>query len=1101
MTIPAGAIFAGPVSVIPGATFVVNAAKTRIDFTVPTLPAGQSQEVSVNVEVRAADHVLIKNSTATGNRPGATAQVLATFTTQVLPSLAITLSANKSIARPGEVIRYILTATNWASNAITSAKVVNMPPIGTALFNVATANGADEPTGRGSFNLWPGQPASSFYPTPTSNPSRDSLGILTWNLGTVPARVSRTIEFEVQVKHDIPTSAYVVGVDTPMVINNFSYNFVGTPPSGSRIFAAKPALGTSLAAAANAASLFLVSKDTPPIRSSLGDPPLTPPNLTLIKSALADGIVEVAGEQVYTLINDTTDSGDGRMIYLLGFSNVTGAGTARNVVVRDYIPTGMLFEGFITRNGIGVPSYLGFHFYDAAGKEIPGGGEAFTDSNGNGIWNSPELFTDSNGNKKYDGIAAIRSLDLPAGDLAGGAWGFFGYRVQTTSTSGVTIVSNAGGLSGLKEGLNYTLVPGYHLRADNLHFPINGGPKQVKVLITVPASFSLKQAIKSRGYLDDDQTIGISFPYEVVGGGGVSLSNITTDLIIPKGYRVDGAEVYDSNGVKVKNYDPAADPGDNTIIVAPANAEGVRAVTFRLDGLSAAFPMLKLSLDPANTFALQKNGQTIAPLKITPIMRGSYTSAGSAAVAFAAKTPPPPPKPMTTVTGIASVPTRTDTAKDTKIFVGRCAPVSVRRGETFTYTIFVGNLTSVLLEPGTIEMAVPAGCTFVSATAYRMNAVGGSNQEVGFTVGSSPAAGSKITWKLGTLYGLEGGAVTLTVKVREDFTGTRIDDNTCKFDVLNACGKTPGPLGVVVRPGNATAGSGDILQSAVQGLLVDYSDEVRDSLTQSFQISNASCTITCGGADMLQMTNGTGVVKMGLDRVLIVGPQDQIQASGIRLIKDGTVRVAVGPGGASGVNLVKIPGYTPSVVLSANTILNNLQFPASSIVAGGGGNIVAGGGGNMVAGGGGNLIGQGGTTLIGLDGASLIGSDGASFNIAGIVAGGGGNLIGQGGSTMVAGGGGNMVAGGGGNIVAGGGGNLIGQGGSTIAANESGNHITGSGDANVMAVDAAGIVNAGAGNLVAQDGATVVAAGGANLFSIHTGNLIQEKGTVTLPNK
>jgi len=449
---------------------------------------------------------------------------------------------------------------------------------------------------------------------------------------------------------------------------------------------------------------------------------------------------------------------------------------------------------------------------------------------------------------------------------------------------------------------------------------------------------------------------------------------------------------------------------------------------------------------------------------------------------------PPPPAPAPTY-------------GDAKIFVGRCAPVSVKRGDTFSYTIFVGNLTDVPLGNSIISMDIPKGTTFVSASDYRLNArTTTGNGDYGSTLYKAVVPTStKVSWNIGPIANSEGGAVTLTVKVRDDFSGTRIDDNSCTFDVVNASGKTAGPLGVVVRAGNETTQSAQIVQSAVEGLQVEYNNNVRSAMAQTFALSGASCIITCGGADLLQVNNGIAVIQMKGGRVMAIGPPDKILTSGNRLVKDDAMlRVAVGPGDSNGVELTKLPTYAPGVVQSSNALLAGLHVKAGSLVSLDGANLVAAGGGNLVAAGGGNLIGQDGSTLVGNDGASLIGQDGSTLTpVLDVIGQNGASVIGQNGASLIGQDGGSLVAAGGGNLIPVGAGRLIGQDGSTIAPPPGSFGLLNVGANN----DPTGIIGAAADRLVGQDGSTVITAGGGNLFSTHTGNLIQVNGVVTSPNK
>lgn len=1100
MSIPANTVFDNsPTSPTP--TYTGKApAYTSATWTNQSLAAGEDKTYVITVRAKnpLANGTIIKNSTVTVTRSDNTKLVAPVLSTAIEPPLEITLSSDKNIVRPGEVIRYTLTARNWLSQSLADAKVVNVIPLGFVVHRVAIFDGVDAPYGKGNYNQWPGLPGSSLTSTTFPSLFREA-GLLTWPLGIIPAGAIRTIEFEVLVQQDVPSSAYLAGVSTTLAMTNSKYNFSGYPGTGSYLFAAPPALPVA-AINVNTPPLLLVATTLPAKRSLLSDPPLAPCNLTLTKSANADGVQTIAGERIYSVVNDATVSNDGVFDYVLRVDNLKlnpadpTPGTAANVVIREYLPDGVNFLGFVARDGSLVPSYLNYHFRNLVGAEIPPTGESFTDKNGNGVWNAGEPFVDANQNHKRDGTTDIRRIDFPVGDLAGGQSVTFTYRVQTTKAAGATLISNAGGTTGVKDGLSYTLVDGYHLRADNLNFPVNGGPKQTKVLVTAPATFTFPvQAVKSRSDLVDGQSLGVSIPYEVQGAEGLTLSGIKMELPIPKGYRIDGAQVFNTAGQEVKKYVPGG--SGNTITVAAADAAGVRKVTFPLDGMRRAFPMIKLALDQATKSVLKNaQGQTKAPLLLKPTMTGQYlkpVAAPPAAAAFARGASPlataPAPIPLAAATLISPVPVLTDPTKDSKIFVGRCAPLSVRRGETFSYTIFVGNLTERNLGKGTLEMSVPAGCDFVSASLYTFNGISDGVENGGPFLGSKAVrSGTKVTWNVGSFFKLEGGAVTLTLKVRDDFSGTRIDDNSCTFDVVNASGKTPGPLGIMVRTGNEATQTAEIVQGAAQGLQLQYNEGVRAGLMNNFSFTTSSCIITCGGADQLQLNNGTLVIQMPGRRALVAGPPNKVVSSGIRQVKGGEsdiVEVAVGS--SANIELTRLPSLASNVVMTASTILDNLHIAGSSFVGGGLANLVAAGAGNMIAAGGGNLVGTDAASLVGQDGASLVGQDGGTFsNIASLVAAGGGNLVGTDGASLVGAGAGNIIAAGGGNVLAVGAGSLIGTDGASLVGTDGGS-----------------LVAAGAGNLVGQDGASLVAAGAGNIFSTNSGNLIQGSGLVTSPNK
>lgn len=1082
-----------------------------------TLAGGADFTYDLRVQVKSTvpNGTKITNNTITLTRPLGQKAVASAITTTILPSLEITLRSNKNIVRPGETMLYIFTVRNLRSTQITNAKVVDLLPSGVSLLTAGVNDNQDAPDGKGNFVYSAGTWTAAQLDTSTHPAFDRSTGILTWSLGTVPAGAMRDLEFEVIVKQDIPTFYNTNGVSVTQEIQNKSYNFVATTSTGTRIFAAAAVGG----AAANVLTatpgqlLPTALAALPARRSTLTDPPLDAPKMVLVKSALDDGTTFItgetfiAGEKITTVINDPSVTTDGLCDYKLSFANF-GVGTAINVMVRDYVPTNMTFAGLIRKNGAPIPSVVGYRFYDAAGKQLTMfSPETFTDSDGNGLYDLGEPYTDSNSNGKYDDItgaslSSVRSIEFPAGDVLSGIGGNFTYRTKTISNPGIYITSDAGGMTGVKDGLTYTKVNGYHLTADNLHFPVNGSPKQLKVLVTGPATFDLPNATKSRTEMVGTEMTQIVIPFALTNPTPLTMAGVKMTVVIPKGYLV--VPVVDTSTDPPQQTVPAAWLQDYTTPVANARSgtvtrnasTGITTVTFPINDWQKGDAVFQVQLDPATKSVLKAaDGYIKGPLAITATLSGGYLKAGKltpiashtnlvASLRVRDTTAVPPPSAPRSV-GAAPPPG----LADAKIFVGRCAPVSVKRGEAFAVTIFVGNLTNLELGAGIIEMSVPAGCDYVSASLYKYNAPGITpGSDTGGTFGIAPTrVGTKVTWKIGTFAGLEGGAVMLVLKVREDFTGTRIDDNTCTFDVVNACGKTSGPIGIVVREGNESTQSSNITGSAISGMgLTGATPTLAQILgPQVFAGTQVNSSFTpiqtpIGGADILQLINGVTVIPLGGNRVLTVGPGDKIIASaGQWLVQLPYWSVAVGGGSNSGVRLTKLPTFLPSVIQSANTVLANLHNRTTSLVSAHGGNIVAAGGGNLVAAGGGNLV---DISLTGPNGPKLIGNDGSTFTlISTLVAPGGATLIGNDGSTLVAAGGLNIVAAGGGNIGVAGAGNLIGNDGSTLVA-AGGLNIVAAGGLNLIAQDGGSLVAAGGGNLVAAGGGNIVAAGGLNLI-------------------
>ncbi|MDB6116460.1 MAG: hypothetical protein JWO08_241, partial [Verrucomicrobiaceae bacterium] len=803
----------------------------------------------VKVKPAVATGIVISCNTITVTRSDGTALKSPSLLTMIKSPLEISISSNKGTARPGEIIRYTLRVQNWLHKALTFGRVVNELPAGTALYRAGKNDNLDVSIGgKGNFlfpeTLTDGPPPNYWNASDLSLstvPCYDSTArIMTWALGGIPADAIRNLEYEVIVAQDIPTTSYVGSVILPLAIQNKAYNFAATTSGNARIFAGTPK-GGAAANGVGAHSSLLLSTVLPVQGSELNDPPLDAPRLVLIKDAHADGQANIAGQMTTTVINDTSlhplppadPDPDGFVDYRLTYFNFA-AGTARNVRVRDYVPINMTFVGNVLRNGTPINTLVGCHFYDASGKEMQViGAEQFTDKNGNGFYDAGEVFVDANGNKKYDGVTAslVKSIDFPGGDMVIGAGGSYTYRTRTTSLPGTYINSPAGGMTGVKNGLEYTKVAGYHLTADNLHFPVNGSPLQVKVLVTGPASLDFPYGVvKSRPELVGTEVAQIAIPYLLLGGNSLNLTGVKMILTIPKGYLVTEAEMHDKT-----NQSRAA--------TTTRSSTGITTITFPINDWHSGVALFKVQLDPATKSVLKgPNGQIKAPLAFTPTLSGGYTKLTGKTVVTVAIPPVSrllgalPVRDQVTAPGpsAAAAPRPAGAGAlasspiaqlgDSKIFVGRCAPISVKRGDTFKVTIFVGNLTDLKLGKGTIEMKIPTGCEYTDHSFYRFNQllVNGEDGYGTLFAGPTVSAG-KISLNIENLLPREGGAVTFTFKVPTTYTGTRIDDDSCVFDVVNASGKTPGPMAITVREGNPQTQSAAIIKSTTSGLGLDMS--------------------------------------------------------------------------------------------------------------------------------------------------------------------------------------------------------------------------------------------------------------------------------------
>lgn len=1091
------------------------------------LAPGDDKTVEVRVKIKAglATGTKITRGAISFTRSDGTKQSAASgYITTLLNPLEITLNANKSNALPGEIVRYTFSVTNHNFYNMGNCKVVDSVPAGMVFVESGASDGTDSGVsgGTGNFNQFPGHKRDTV--TPTSLPvSLDIANVLTWNLGTIPARATRTIEFDLQVQGDVPNS-YKSGVSSLVTsISNSGYNFVGNNPAGTRLFYLKPTLGTTLGTPQSASGAFLTAANTA-LKTTIDEgAPVNSPSIYLVKSFTAADTVQIGGESYALIVNATDDTADGVCTVTHIYGN-TGAGDARRTVIRDVIPTNMTFAGGVQKNFVAFSNFTGWRFFDAAGKELLPG-EAFTDTNGNGFYDAGEPYTDANNNKKFDGITAslVRSFDIFVGDVAGGSsdplgnGGVFSYKLQATTTAQGTIIeSKAGGVSGTKDGVSYTSLAGYYISAENLRFPSNGNPEVCRGIITAPAKVKFPMGtVKSRSDLKDNETATVTVPYEVTGGTGVNLSDLKLDLDIPKGYSVVSAKIYNTAGAITRSYVPG---GTGNTISVTINSAGVSHITFPLDGARISYPQFEIGVNPLTKSALLTNGVTTKPLTYKPVITGKWVRAAvpppiAAAMARAGLPPPPPPAPvaLAATETFGTLPTLADSTKDTRLFVTRIAPVSAKRGDSIQYIIVVGNLTLTPLSPATITFKVPKGLRGINVSQYAYhNGVG-----VGFVSTISPATGrmdavnhirrwdtanintllasdTTITISTGALTDKEVGVVFLTCYVPPDFVGDYIDDNSVVFDVPNACAKSPGPSRVVLRSGTVEAERASITATFLDGIQMRNSSTATAALNASFSLTEQSCHFGMGGGDVLAMKNGLAMISLPgsrigstlvYDRVLVIGPPAAISAptgnfiflrNDPLLLAGPQLAVAVGPGNTNtGIKLVDPPSYSAGL-LKPSDLLLQMRNQGANIVAGGGGNIVAGGGGNIVAAGGGNLSSVAGSAFIEMpDGSPFIVS---AFTDA--------KLIGHDGSTIVAAGGGNAVVRDGGHIVAAGGGNLVGQDA-----------------AGVVSSDSAGVVSSDGAGLVGQDGASIVAGGGMNLISVGTGNLIQANGLTQGLNK
>lgn len=1264
--VPAGCIFDGPVSAIPGMTYTTPS-NTSIIYTIPNIPGttynsdGSVNTLSVNtdarldVECRAADYANVVQSAATVQVPLRAIVNPGTYTMLCRPALEIDLKTLPALTniKPGETITYELQATNWGINKITSGKVISRIPYGTKLKNALADDGTGDPGPTPPFTSgdFIGTPQLPHELSATSRPAyvlKDQL--LVWELGEVQPGETKTMRYSVLVATDLGQDYFSKAVLKTLTLDHTNYNFVGTANTGKRIFAFVP-INPTLAAPANADPYWMNSATgkAPPVNIALSaSNPLPKPRLQIVKHAVGprnnalpekydrlptdQALADVApnvkkNDWIFYVENDTTVPNDAVFNYALHYFN-TGGDTATNVRVKDVIPAGVTFAGFVARGSDKalMGSFPFSHFYDAAGVEMKNSGaEAFTDLNGNGFYDSGEPYTDANGNKKFDGVTAalVRSFDLYAGDVSVNGSGVFVYQcvVLDTQLPGAIITSKRGGKNGVNSGLNFTALAGYQLTADQLHFPVDGSPDAVHVKITAKAGFILpiKDGLKSghgmafapaaapvagapRAYAetapmatvseDDEESITVTMPYDVRGDAGAAplppLSNVKMSFLLPKGYKTDDAYVNSMNNVKLKTLNASAVVEGNGYVSAIRQADGRIKITFPLDDIPFAWPTAHIIYDPLYKSTLvdpvkgyTKGGADIEVnltgfygggggtilnatadaatdtvttatahgcvpgnwVQFTALVGGAGLTTGTPYVVVSAPTTTKftlaqevggtliditssattgtklqrlPDKAIPAVKSFIHIDSRSNADKDTKLFVGRCAPVSVKRGDIFTYTIFFGTLADVGLEPGEVGVTVPAGCEAISATNMNFNSlslIGTTLQEYAskgavispagtfFPAGTNSLtctevryttpkpANTVIKWAFAQFSNF-GAAVQLKLRVLESFTGNTIIDNSCYFKSLNANMKKPGPSAVVVRDGDVDGQFAEILQRHLQGVKFKHNTGTTTEINRTLVLDESTCGISIGGADVLQFLNGVNLIPLPHDRVMVIGPPNNVidAAGGVlvnrNLINDPMLRIECGPGNSGDVSLVNIPGYTG--VTGANQILTDLGVPGLNVLAAKTANVLIGGGNNLVRSGSGTFAGAG---LNGANGPALLLPNAQAVLVSDLKNAGDAKLVGQDGASIVAGGGGNATTGQGGQILAPGSAGLVGQDGAGVVAND-GAGIVGQDGASVVANDGAGLIGHDGSTLIGHDGSTVVANDGAGLVGQDGASLI-----------
>lgn len=1124
------------------ATDVTKATGSKVDWAFPSLPAGQKivKYIQVKVTGKPGTIVVMPLANATVKcdeipsrqakpslRQSYIREGIKTLLTHVTSPLRLVLKSNPSVAAAGETVDYELIASNEAGDAMIAPEVTFRVPYGMCVEYLRLADG------NGNFT------STQFpNPSPSSNPSLEpyQLGgrqLIRWQLDDMPAKSQRRMKFTLRVQFDLPSYYTSGGVSHTTSLAADSYSLSATNAQGTK---------------------FVAFKKSPPTVSTLvsGEQPPTPsPQLSLVKTAKSDG--KLAGDaisnaaELYSLqmpgIGEvSTAFQNSRIIYTLRYANAAGAGAGRNVTIRDRVPEGTTFIGWIRRNGTLVDSSFGFTFRNKEGLIIPSGGEPLNDTNLNGVRDSGETYTDTNKNGRHDAFTDTKFFEINVGMLAGGSSGEISYEVAATSNPGTLILSHSGGALIPKRNRS-KLYDGFSIISENLLLPVAGNPNLLASVVVTPASLEVQPVAINTSGLFPGGSISFDIPYRVNGADGLQFENMALKLEIPKHYNLDASKtgyVNTSANVPEGTLQPLRAPfvGESPAQVGSPNPAGARLLTFPLGNLPGLDSnnnvqpglgregVIRVTLTVDNPLPgelLDEHGYVKLPLHVRPELNGNAKSGLSIARAGRHAVNAPLSTPLPSASTLVAVPVFSPSQAE--IFVGRIAPVSVQKGETFTVTLFFGNHTNRHATGGVVAMQIPYGTDFVSATISTIIGPEGNEDEridnpLGLT-GKGPKAYERnkgvILWNVLDLPPNFAGAATLTLKVRDDFSGSKIEDVSCYGKWTNAFAKVPPKMTVHVRQTNFLSPLADAVGGFFTNLFGAFPPAVQQALAGN-PLNGNSRQIGVGGAGFVHLTNGSIVVPLLGSRVLVAGPSSLVEASDFNVLTDdGSARVAVGHQYTPGFRITGIqnPGAT---IWTPGDIIAGLRQQGTSLVAAGAGNLVAAGGGNLVAAGGGNLVDNASGASLNIQlrpkNANLVAAGGLNLVAAGggnLVAAGGGNLVAAGAGNMVAAGagnlvgmdGGSLVAAGGGNLVAAGAGNLVAAGGLNLLANDmpklvgmDGGSLVAAGGLNMTAKQLAGaqLVAAGAGNVLSHNGGTLVAAGGLNLVAAGGLNLVAAGG-------
>jgi len=380
-----------------------------------------------------------------------------------------------------------------------------------------------------------------------------------------------------------------------------------------------------------------------------------------------------------------------------------------------------------------------------------------------------------------------------------------------------------------------------------------------------------------------------------------------------------------------------------------------------------------------------------------------------------------------------------------QIGVVKTIPRQVLAGATFDVKIAIFNHGSVPCSFPSLFFTIPAGAQFVRAEGRGVFTNNGNSNDPGSVLNFLLASNNgevdpSQEWRLDPH---TGAIVTITLQATGAAGSSIVDEST--FLASPLVGEVRGlPTATdIVAPNPLSSPSLARLTVVTGADFVDFNGTVVIPIGagQLIATGTTSNIVAQGGGNIVAQGGGNIVASGAGNLMTIRGVADLAASSGSALLAQLPEIVAEKHGGniynTGGGNIIS-PDGASLITNDGGSILASV----ANIVAQGGGNIVAQGGGNIVAQGGGNIVAQGGGNIVAQGGGNIVAQGGGNiFTIAGasIVAQGGGNIVAQGGGNIVAQGGGNIsislqsssaiVAQGGGNIVAAGGGNIVAQGG------------------------------------------------------------------------